>query len=103
MKKEIEKIYAKWRDSYSGACLIQSSNDTVFSAVTGYAFEFILTDERDVFCIFKDGINAGVEAIVSYYPQHDVFVSMLANKNGGLYDMHKEIQMYIWSLKEALP
>ena len=32
---------------------------------TGYAFEFILTDEHDVFCMLKDGNNAGVEAMVS--------------------------------------
>ena len=67
---------------------------------TGYAFEFILTDEREVFCMFKDGLNAGVEAMVSYYPQYDVTVNLLANKNGVLYDIHKEIQAYFHALQE---
>ena len=67
---------------------------------TGYAFEFILTNERDVFCMFKDGINAGVQAMISYYPQYDAIVSLLANKNSGLYDIHKEIQAYFYNLQE---
>ena len=67
---------------------------------TGYAFEFILTDEHNVFCMFKDGINAGVQAMISYYPQYDVIVSLLSNKNSGLYDIHKEIQAYFYSFQE---
>ena len=79
---------------------IHSKSHRFGTWTTGYAFEFILTNKSDVFCMFKDGINAGVQAMISYYPQYDVIVSLLSNKNSGLYDMHKEIQTYFYSLQE---
>jgi len=65
---------------------------------TGYAFEFIVKDQN-VFCMYKDGNNAGVEAMLAYYPQHDLLVSLLSNQNSCLYDLHREIQDYLSAVR----
>ena len=65
----------------------------------GYAFEFILADDGEVFCMFKEGYNSGVEAVVSYFPQFDVTVCLLANKHDALYGLFGEIQGYFYGLR----
>jgi len=57
----------------------------------GYAFEFIETDSK-TFCIYKDGINSGVAAIMSYYPQSGIQVNILSNQEDTLWDMNREIR-----------
>jgi CubicO group peptidase (beta-lactamase class C family) len=58
---------------------------------TGYAFEFI---ERggEPFCIFKEGLNNGVDAICAYFPAADVGVYILANQPGSLWGIYHELQ-----------
>ena len=65
---------------------------------SGYAFEFVLTPKKEVFCIFKDGMNAGVEAMAAYYPKLDISVCLLSNQNGVLYDLHRELQAYFYQI-----
>lgn len=58
---------------------------------TGYAFEFVESGDR-IFCMYKEGGNPGVDAILSYYPALDVSLSMLSNQDGPLWEMYREMQ-----------
>jgi CubicO group peptidase (beta-lactamase class C family) len=58
---------------------------------TGYGFEFIESDGA-IFCMYKEGVNPGVDAICSYYPERDVGIYMLANQSGVLWPIYKEMQ-----------
>lgn len=66
----------------------------------GYAFEFIEIDGQ-VFSIFKDGVNDGVAAIHAFYPKISLTVSILANQNCDIWQMHGEMQNEIY--KEIYP
>ena len=60
----------------------------------GFAFEFIEADNK-TFCIYKDGINSGVAAIMSYYPQSGIHVNILSNQDGNLWEMNRDIRQTI--------
>lgn len=62
----------------------------------GYAFEF-LEINHETFCIYKDGINDGASAMLSYYPKAEVTVSILANQNYDIWAMHREMQTEIYN------
>jgi CubicO group peptidase (beta-lactamase class C family) len=62
---------------------------------TGYAFEFIESGEK-VFCLYKEGINPGVDAICSYYPALDIGVYMLSNQDGPFWTIYKELQAVLF-------
>jgi len=63
---------------------------------TGYAFEFLEID-NEPFCIFKEGSNNGVSAMFSYYPKADITVSVLANQDCDVWEMHREMQTEIYN------
>jgi CubicO group peptidase (beta-lactamase class C family) len=46
----------------------------------GHAFE-ILESNGQVFCQYKEGINSGVAAMLSYYPPFDIGVYLLSNQD----------------------
>jgi len=60
----------------------------------GYGFEHILRKEDNkVFCIKKDGSNAGVANIVNYYPEIDTTVIILCNNDAcDVWDLSFEVQ-----------
>lgn len=65
----------------------------------GYAFEFVEIN-GNVFCMRKEGLNDGVGAMLSYYPEIDATIIILSNQtmcNGecDLWEMHREIQTII--------
>lgn len=60
----------------------------------GYAFEFI-ESEKEIFCVYKEGCNAGVDAILSYYPALDVTLHLLANEDGGLWPLYRALQQVL--------
>ncbi len=60
----------------------------------GYAFEFLERDGRIV-CIYKEGVNAGVDAMFSYYPEWDISLNLLSNQEGGLWKMHEEMRQVL--------
>lgn len=37
MKQELESVYKKYAGSFSGACLVQGSNETILAEAAGYA------------------------------------------------------------------
>lgn len=63
----------------------------------GYAFEFfMINDEKEPFCIYKDGCNYGVSAMFSYYPEKDISLVILSNQECDVWDMRKEIQLELY-------
>lgn len=62
---------------------------------TGYGFEFVELDGR-VFCIRKDGMNDGVCAMLSYYPQADATIVILANQDCDIWEMHRQLQTVLY-------
>lgn len=98
MTLEFENIcteYAK-NKGFSGTCMVKSENKILFSSVYGYAFEFLEIDNSP-FCMFKEGQNDGVAAIFSYCPKVDITVSVLANQNCNVWEMHREMQTEIYN------
>lgn len=61
----------------------------------GYAFEFIEID-GEVFCMYKDGINNGVGAMLSYYPDTDATIIVLCNQDCNIWEMHRQIQTLMY-------
>ncbi|BCN30042.1 serine hydrolase domain-containing protein [Anaeromicropila herbilytica] len=61
----------------------------------GYAFEFIEI-EKETFCIYKDGLNNGVATMFSYYPKADITVSILANQDCNIWELHRQMQTEIY-------
>ena len=59
---------------------------------TGYGFEFVEDGNGDVLCMYKEGVNVGVEAMCAYYPAQDATVCLLSNVNGRLFGLHSEIE-----------
>lgn len=62
---------------------------------TGYAFEFVEIN-GEVFCMRKDGLNDGVGAMLSYYPQIDATIIILCNQDCDIWQMHREIQTIVY-------
>lgn len=60
----------------------------------GYAFEFIEANKK-VFCVYKDGSNNGVAAMLSYYPELDIHLNILSNQGGTLWKLNDEIRRAI--------
>ena len=59
---------------------------------TGYAFEFVEDGNGEPLCMFKEGLNAGVEAMCAYFPRADITVNLLANTHGTLFPLFRELQ-----------
>ena len=59
----------------------------------GYGFEFI-EKKGTILCMYKEGVNAGVEAMCSFYPQLGVSVQLLTNENCCLFDLHRDLQQF---------
>lgn len=61
----------------------------------GYAFEFVEIN-GNVFCMRKDGLNDGVGAMLSYYPNIDATIIILSNQDCDIWQMHREIQTIMY-------
>ncbi|MGV8981668.1 serine hydrolase domain-containing protein [Clostridium sp.] len=62
----------------------------------GYAFEFVEIN-GEVFCMRKEGLNDGVGAMLSYYPDTDVTIIIMSNQTMcnqecNVWQMHREIE-----------
>lgn len=67
-----------------------------FTKKNGFGFEFIQKNDR-TFCMYKEGGNNGVDAIVSYYPHEDTAVTILANQNCDVNGLHKSIENVLFN------
>lgn len=61
----------------------------------GYGLKFYLDKAGEVVCTQKEGINAGVSALIRNYPALDVNVVLLSNLEEGVWDP-------IWVIHELL-
>jgi CubicO group peptidase (beta-lactamase class C family) len=66
---------------------------------TGYAFEFIESGDK-TFCMYKEGINSGVKAILSYYPELNISLNILSNQDGSLWKMYHDMQEVLYTKYE---
>lgn len=62
----------------------------------GYAFEMI-EHKGSLFCLYKEGSNAGVDAILSYYPTLDITLNILANQEGSMWAMYRALQAVLFA------
>ena len=66
-------------------------------AYMGYGFEHIIRkSDNKVFCIKKEGCNAGVADVVKYYPEIDTTFIILSNTDAcDIWDLAFEVQQYL--------
>ncbi|MGZ3583627.1 MAG: serine hydrolase domain-containing protein [Ktedonobacterales bacterium] len=57
----------------------------------GYGLEFAVDETGNVLFAEKEGINAGVSAVIRHYPEHDINVVLLANTQLGVWEPRREI------------
>jgi CubicO group peptidase (beta-lactamase class C family) len=81
---KFSKPYTKWEPAL---------NATIRN---GYAFEFVEIN-GEVFCMRKDGLNVGVGAMLSYYPNLDTSIIILCNQDCNIWQMHREIQTVLYN------
>ena len=63
--------------------------------VNGYGFHFKYPDNGDFCSMYKEGSNAGVAAMFSYYPQIETTNIVLANQTCDVWELHQEIEEII--------
>lgn len=62
-------------------------------AQNGYGLEFLMLPGRETpFCIGKDGLNPGVCAYATYYPQNHITLVLLANQDCNVWEMTRRVQ-----------
>lgn len=61
----------------------------------GFVFWFYIDKSGEVVCFQKEGINAGVSAVMRYYPGQDTNVVLLSNMEDGAWDP-------VWKIHEVL-
>jgi CubicO group peptidase (beta-lactamase class C family) len=61
----------------------------------GYAMEFLYSKSDELMFYEKEGINAGVSAIIRHYPMHDLNVVMLSNLMDGVWKPVSQIHEWV--------
>ena len=68
-----------------------------------YALEFLLDSSGRVVFYQKDGDNAGVSAIMRYFPDQDINVILLSNREDGVWEpvwkIHERVMAGEWATK----
>lgn len=60
--------------------------------INGYGFHFVYDLEGKLIRMFKDGMNAGVAAMLAYYPKLDTTSIILANQSSNIWQLHREVE-----------
>jgi CubicO group peptidase (beta-lactamase class C family) len=61
----------------------------------GYGLFFYVDKSGHVVCYQKDGINAGVSAIIRHFPDQDINIVLLSNMEGGVWEP-------VWKIHEMV-
>lgn len=61
----------------------------------GYGLEFSVDSAGNVLFAQKEGINAGVSAIIRHYPDQDLNVILLANSREGVWEPLRAIHRWL--------
>lgn len=56
-----------------------------WTTMFGFGLKFYLNKKNEIVCYQKEGINAGVSAIMRYFPDWDIHVVLLSNMSGGVW------------------
>ena len=57
----------------------------------GYGLEFAVDESGGVLLAQKEGINAGVSAVIRHYPAQDINVVLLSNTQRGVWEPRRVI------------
>lgn len=66
-----------------------------FTEMMGYGFEFAVDSDDRVIFMKKDGCNPGVDCVITYYPDIDTTVAILANQDCNVWNINREIQVLL--------
>lgn len=66
-------------------------NGTECTWRTGCALEFVEKDGK-IRYMYKEGVNAGVSAIVSYHPEQDALIALLSNNEANVWTIHDALR-----------
>jgi CubicO group peptidase (beta-lactamase class C family) len=69
---------------------------------TGFGFEFLTDQNGDVECYWKEGINVGVSATLTYYPSSRVTLVILSSMEDGAWEPLHEVDRML-GIKQADP
>ncbi len=67
----------------------------------GYGLEFAVDGNGKVLFAEKEGINAGVSAVLRHYPDHDINVVLLANTRQGVWEPVRAIHRHLLPVRNA--
>ncbi|RXZ78652.1 class A beta-lactamase-related serine hydrolase [Paenibacillaceae bacterium] len=67
--------------------------------ITGYGFHFIYTHEGQLIRMMKEGSNAGVAAMLAYYPQFDATSIILGNQTCNVWELHWKAEQLLFAAK----
>ncbi|MGZ9586710.1 serine hydrolase domain-containing protein [Paenibacillus marinisediminis] len=65
--------------------------------INGYGFHFTYNLEGDLIRMYKEGSNAGVAAMLAYYPGIDTTNIILANQSCNVWELHKKAEQLIFA------
>ncbi|MDF2661103.1 MAG: beta-lactamase, partial [Paenibacillus sp.] len=64
--------------------------------VNGYGFHFTYNTEGKGYRLYKEGSNAGVAAMLAYYPDLDTTSIILANQTCNVWKLHWEVEQLLF-------
>lgn len=65
------------------------------SMINGYGFHFCYDDDGKLLRMFKDGSNAGVAAMLAFYPESDMTIALLANQTCDVWKLHRLLEKLV--------
>jgi CubicO group peptidase (beta-lactamase class C family) len=70
--------------------VVHSTRDN-WTEMYGYGLRFRVDRAGKVFCYEKEGVNVGVSAIISHFPDQDITATLLSNMEDGAWDPARKI------------
>ncbi|QGG54275.1 MULTISPECIES: serine hydrolase domain-containing protein [Paenibacillus] len=66
------------------------------TVVNGYGFHFVYDGAGKLVCMYKDGANAGVAAMLAYYPDAETTSIILGNQTCDIWELHREAERLLF-------
>ena len=63
--------------------------------INGFGFHFLYNNSNNLVRMYKEGQNAGVAAMFSYYPSIDTTSIILANQTCNVWELHRKVERAI--------
>ncbi|MDL4839858.1 serine hydrolase domain-containing protein [Aquibacillus rhizosphaerae] len=71
---------------------VEEKNEAI---MMGYGFEFLIDKTGEIQSMYKEGFNVGVENVLSYHPESDTVIVILANTNLNVMEMESKIRALV--------